>query len=70
MKGILGIIGILGLFSALTLILPLLEHQLIFFPDEWTYTAEHFIIGGILTGVGIICIIVLFALKNKETQAK
>ena len=70
MKGILGVIGILGLFSALTLILPLLEHQLIFFPDEWTYTTEHFIIGGILAGVGIICIIVLFALKNKDTDAK
>ncbi|OHD54335.1 MAG: hypothetical protein A2014_01860 [Spirochaetes bacterium GWF1_49_6] len=68
MRGFLGIIGILGLISALTLILPLLEHQLVFFPEEWTYTIGHFIAGGILTGVGTVCTIILLSMKKPEAK--
>ena len=68
MKAVWGIIGILGLFSGLTLLLPLLERQLVLFPDKWTYTPEHFIIAGSLSGLGAICPIILFAIKGKETQ--
>jgi putative Mn2+ efflux pump MntP len=68
MRALCGIINIAGIFAAASLILPLLGFKIKLMPDEWIYTTEHFIVAGILTGLGIICGIILFTMKKPEAK--